>query len=57
MSILDLKRNDTDGALAYARERLEEGDFTQEDAQQLIMLQDDPEELIKRLNELLEEQS
>ncbi|MDY0001749.1 MAG: hypothetical protein RBU30_10670 [Polyangia bacterium] len=53
-SILSLKRNDVQGALTYAEERLRAGEYTSDDSEQLFMLQDDPEELLDKLDALLE---
>lgn len=54
MKIGELERNDVDGALAYARERVAEaGAVTDEDVHVLQMLQDDPRALNARLRALL----
>lgn len=51
MRIGDLKRNDVEGALAYARAYVEEsgGPMPPEEAAMLYRLQDDPAELSKAL--------
>lgn len=52
MQIGDLKRNDVEGALAYARAYVEEsgGPMPAEEAAMLYRLQDDPAELSKALS-------
>jgi hypothetical protein len=51
-----LERNDVDGALARARKELEEtGKLSPETGEVLWMLQDDPAEFVRRLNDLYDE--
>ena len=52
LTFMDLDRNDVESALQYAEPRLRDGTFGFEDSEMLIMLQDDPHELIRRLGEL-----
>lgn len=46
----DLPRNDARAAMAYARQESKGGRYTPATAQQLLMLQDDPGELLDLLN-------
>jgi hypothetical protein len=49
---ISLDRNDVQAALKYAEERFKSGTFDGDDAEQLLMLQDDPDELIEKLSAL-----
>lgn len=50
----NVPRNDVNDALAYIREAVErDGFLAEEDAEQLLMLQDDPEDYAGRAEELL----
>lgn len=56
MTVYDLDRNDIDGALEVYARALAEGRET-EVAQVLVMLQDDPSELIRRMLEVSPDRS
>lgn len=51
----DLERNDIDGALALYKRQLLAGEWRAEDAEMLLMLQDDPTELMARMVQLANE--
>ncbi len=51
--ISDLDRNDLDGALALAEERLDAGTFSTDHGQTLAMLQDDPAALATAFDAML----
>lgn len=50
--ILSLKRNDVDAAVALYQRGVAAGTWTPEDGEMLVMLQDKPAELLRRLAEL-----
>ncbi|MCP4573230.1 MAG: hypothetical protein GY838_12825 [bacterium] len=54
-ALIDLKRNDIPGAIEYAAGKIKTGGLSPEDAHVLLMLQDDPSELIEQLETLKEE--
>jgi hypothetical protein len=53
-NIYEMKRNDVDAATEWAREAMAAGKYTPEAAHVLIMLQDEPGELVRRLNAMIE---
>lgn len=53
LDILKLQRNDVEGAVALARQLEAEGKYGPDVGEPLLLLQDDPRELIQRLTEEL----
>jgi hypothetical protein len=49
VTIYELDRNDVEGAMAVYRGLKARGKWRPEDGSMLLMLQDDPEELLKRM--------
>lgn len=55
ISLLRIERNDVGEAMAYARQRIKAKVLTGDSLRILLRLQDDPAELSKQLNKLLQE--
>ncbi len=51
MTIQELERNDVEGALRLRRELISRGEWGRDTAEILLMLQDDPSELIRRIRD------
>lgn len=54
MNLLKLRRNDPDGAIEFAKARIEKKELTTSEIRILLRLQDDSEEFASRLASLLD---